>query len=452
MKNIITIVLLSLFLTKIFSQSQDSSNLLHTLSVTEADSTRSRILNRLSKLYLLSKPDSSMLLAKQGLKLARLAEWPAGEAECLNSIGNAFYVAGNYPNALEAYLQTLKIYEKLNNPKGMGVSFANIALINVEQGDYRQALVYHFKTNEIFKKSPGDPRLLLNLLNIGDTYEKLGMLDSALYFTMKGYNLAKKQNDSNYRGMALNNLGNIYERFGKSGMALKYYRQSIPYSLSIDDKYCFGETYLAMAKLFEKAGQYDSCYYYAKLALEAGRSISGYKFIKNAAEFLARNYEKRGMSDSAFFYFKTAVASKDSLFSEEKVRQVQALKFNEQLRQQEIAELKMKAEEKRKNNLQLSGIAVFIAAFGMFVILMSRKKTKSRLVEFMALLGLLLLFEFITLFIDPFIGKWTHHTPVFMLILSVSLAAILVPSHHFLVKVVKQKLAHKITLPQGHHG
>jgi hypothetical protein len=60
------------------------------------------------------------------------------------------------------------------------------------------------------------------------------------------------------------------------------------------------------------------------------------------------------------------------------------------------------------------------------------------------LIVLLLLFEFVSLYIHPFIEKWTHHTPVFMMIILVSIAALLVPLHHKMEKWVKEKLAHKI--------
>ncbi|MFI5220177.1 MAG: tetratricopeptide repeat protein [Bacteroidia bacterium] len=457
MKTTFTAIILSLFFLRTVGQGSETDSLKQRLTVTKEDTVRVQILNRLSKLYRNTKLDTSLLFAKQGLQLARNAGFTRGEAECMNSIGNVFLINGNYPNALETYLKMLKIYEKLNNQKGIGVSMANVALIYVEQGDYRQALSYYFKSKEIFDTAKTDPRLIVNLLNIGDTYEKLNLLDSALQFTQQGYELAVRTSDKEYIGMALNNLGNIHAKMEHMSLAMEYYRLSIPYSLAIDDKYVFGETYLAMAKLFKQTSQTDSSYYYAKRALEMGKSISGHKFIMNAAQFLAENYEKQHRIDSAYYYSKIAGASRDSLFSEEKIKQVQALNFSERLRQMEIAEAKADAERKmaeakalaekaRKNNLQLMGISVFIVVFFLFIILLSRKKTKSRFVEFMGLLGLLLLFEFISLFIHPYVGVLTHHSPVLMLLILVCVASVLVPTHHYLVKMVKQKLAHKIIL------
>ena len=60
----------------------------------------------------------------------------------------------------------------------------------------------------------------------------------------------------------------------------------------------------------------------------------------------------------------------------------------------------------------------------------------------MGLLGLLLMFQFIALLIHPYIEEWTHHTPVFMLLILVAVASLLVPLHHKLEYWVKARVAH----------
>lgn len=447
MKGIFNSIFVFLLTFAASAQTPEADSLWRQLPLQQEDSNRVFTLNRLSKIYRSTKPDSSMLLSKQALEVARSMGFARGEAECLNGIGNVFLMNGNYPEALENYLEMLKIYEKLNDAKGMGVGTANVALIYFEQGDFRSALSYYFKSKEIFDTATTDIRLVINLLNIGDTYEKMNKLDSALQFTQQGYELALRQGDKEYVGMAVNNLGNIHVKMGNTNLAKEFYRLSVAYSVPINDNYVLGETYLGMARLFQKGGQNDSALYYAKLALAMGQSFSGYKFIKNAAEFLVDYYESSHAADSAYHYSKIAVAARDSVFSEEKVKQVQSLKFSEQLRQQEIAMEKAQAQKARKANLQFLLIGIFFVALSLYIVLMIRKKTKSRFVEWMALVGLLLLFEFIIILVHPYIGEISHDSPVVMLIMQGCIAAVLAPVHHFMVKLVRRKLHHKIVLP-----
>ena len=135
---------------------------------------------------------------------------------------------------------------------------------------------------------------------------------------------------------------------------------------------------------------------------------------------------------------------KDSLFSQEKAKEIENLTFQEKLRQQEIAEEKQRAKQERKNDLQLMGISAFIVSFLLLFLLVIRHKTKPRTIEFFGVVGLLLVFEFISLFIHPYIEEWTGHTPVFMLLILVAVVSILVPLHHRMERFVKEKMAHKI--------
>ena len=142
------------------------------------------------------------------------------------------------------------------------------------------------------------------------------------------------------------------------------------------------------------------------------------------------------------------IAAKDSLFSQEKVKQLQSLTINETIRQHEIAEEKLRAEEERKNNLQYIAIAVFIFIFSLVIILIVRQRIKLTTINFMVTVALLLIFEYISLLIHPTISLWTHHSPVYMLLILVGVASVLVPLHHRLEHWIKETLAHKIIHPR----
>lgn len=66
-----------------------------------------------------------------------------------------------------------------------------------------------------------------------------------------------------------------------------------------------------------------------------------------------------------------------------------------------------------------------------------------KLVGFLSVVALLVVFEFINLLVHPFLEKFTHHSPVLMLFALVSIAAILVPMHHRIEKWATIKLVEK---------
>jgi exosortase/archaeosortase len=87
--------------------------------------------------------------------------------------------------------------------------------------------------------------------------------------------------------------------------------------------------------------------------------------------------------------------------------------------------------------------AAFIVCFMTGFILLSRKRSAVKIVRFLGIVGLLLVFEFIALLTHPWIEELTHHSPVWSLLLLVLLASVLVPAHHYFEKLIKEKLVHR---------
>jgi len=65
------------------------------------------------------------------------------------------------------------------------------------------------------------------------------------------------------------------------------------------------------------------------------------------------------------------------------------------------------------------------------------------MIGFLGVLALLIIFEFLNLFLHPFLERITHHSPVLMLLALVCIAALLVPLHHRVEKWAIHKLVEK---------
>jgi NADH:ubiquinone oxidoreductase subunit 3 (subunit A) len=165
---------------------------------------------------------------------------------------------------------------------------------------------------------------------------------------------------------------------------------------------------------------------------------------RRSYEYLYKSFEQTNQQDSLNKYFRLSMLIKDSLLSLEKVKNIQALTFHEQLRQQEADSEKLRAEEERKLNIQYAlialGIIIFVTAFLAF----SRTHVANeKLISFFAILGLLVVFEFINLLIHPWLASITHESPVFMLLILVVIASLLIPMHHRLEHWIKEKMIEK---------
>ena len=148
--------------------------------------------------------------------------------------------------------------------------------------------------------------------------------------------------------------------------------------------------------------------------------------------------------DSAYYYARLEANISAQIFSQNNINKIQALAFNEQIRLIEEEAKKTEEEQRRKQNIQFALIALGIITFVILFLLLSRRHiTNTKLIQFLGVVALLLVFEFLNLLLHPFLERITHHSPVLMLLALVCIAALLVPLHHKLEKWATHKLVEK---------
>ena len=444
MKNLILFLLTGLFLTNSNAQTNRKDSLRMALQNEKTDTSRVLLLADLCFEYIGSKPDTVMLLALEGLSLSRRIGYIKGEAVSLNRIGNAYGALGNYPKEMESYLASLKINEKIHNYDGMERNLANIGIIKNEHGDYRLALDYLLKAKSLAEKINNKNLLSIVLCEIGMVYQNLEKFDSARIFTQKAYDEAYKINSSRMIGTSLNIMGNIHSQTGQNKLALEYFRLSIPYLEKAEIFDGLSQTKMGMAKLLQKNGENDSAFIYAKQSFLSAKENGFTQEVHDASSFLTTYYRNKRNLDSAFYYQDIAKSAYDSLFSQQKVMQLQSLDFDEKIRQQEIALAALKSEEQRKHNLQFTAIAIGLITFTVFFFVLSHSIiVKTKFIEFFGVLGLMAVFEFINLFIHPYLVHATNDSPLLMLTMLIAIAALLIPLHHRLEKWVTNIMVEK---------
>jgi signal transduction histidine kinase len=127
--------------------------------------------------------------------------------------------------------------------------------------------------------------------------------------------------------------------------------------------------------VFKKTGQTDSAIFYAKKAVSLGTMLSIPAPVIEASGILVNIYKSANQIDSAFRYQEMLLAFKDSLFSQEKIKRLQNVTFDEQLRQQEIDNEKEKYRNKIKLYALIAALAVFIT---IGLILWKNNRTKQK--------------------------------------------------------------------------
>jgi len=336
------------------------------------DDTRFSTLINLCYEYTWSNADIALIYAQQQLLMAAKLRSERMEAEALKSNSLVLAVMGNYVQALDFSFRARKIAEKLDEKKLLFQIFLNLCIIYRDQGDYEHAIHYGYNSKWIAEILP-DTTLrtrAVSWAHIGSVFEKFNHLDSALFYTKKALAGDKRKST-----LIFSTLGNIYSKTGNYPLALDNYRQGIPTAISRNRVRDLSDMYNGMAKIFIKKGQSDSGIYYAKQTISAGKLIMYPLAFIEAGNMLADIYKRQHNMDSALKYLELTAAAKDSLFNNEKLKQVQNISFSEQLKRQEIEVAKVEYNNRIRVYGLLGSLAVFIL---MAIILFHNNRNKQK--------------------------------------------------------------------------
>ena len=393
----------------------------------------------LSEAYISNRADSSLLYAQLGLNIAEKIKYKRGQEFMLLILAMAYQNIGDFPKALQCGIDYLRIIETKGDNKKISEALWNIANLNQVEGDHGTALIYLKKAEKLSITGNFD-NLKKIYISLSDVYEKSNDLKNAFKYASVSLNNTLKDNDSVYIGMSWNNLANVYLKLGKQNEALFSYRSGIPF-LKMALQYNFlCETYFGLAKIKHSQKQYDSAVNFAKTAaIIANRSGLNQKYLWSC-EMLSNYYADKKQIDSAFYYQSKTMLLKDSIFNNEKAKQVQILNIEEDIRQKELAETARVEKEERDHKLKMLLVGLAIPAFLLFCIFLSRIKVHTKVVEFTGILSVLLFFEYLTLLLHPAVADFTHHSPFYEIIIFVAIAAFITPMHHRIQHWMIEKL------------
>ncbi|MEO5948296.1 MAG: tetratricopeptide repeat protein [Chitinophagaceae bacterium] len=351
---------------------------------------------------------------------------------------------GNYITALNMGLSILSSCEKRKDTVGILHAFEVIHYSFTLAKNYEEAIAWQKKAIPYAVAINDESKLSGIYNNLGAVYAQALMPDSGLVYAQKAVNIDTKLQDVKHLPYSLSTLAENYIAGKNYDFALPFLKKSLAYAQSNSDAWTIAYAFLDFAQAYYGLKNYDSTIYYARKSVELSNYMGFKETLLKSSEALYKSFEATGREDSANKYFRLATAAKDSIYSTEKTSNIQAISFREQLRQQEIETEKTETEEERKKNIQYALLALGIITFIITFLLLSRRHiTNTKLIQFLGVVALLLVFEFLNLLLHPFLERITHHNPILMLLALVCIAALLVPLHHKLEKWATHKLVEK---------
>jgi tetratricopeptide (TPR) repeat protein len=322
------------------------------------------------------------------------------KARSIGEIGNAYYGIGNYPAALENHFKALKLNEEVGFEKGIGNCLGNIGNIYSEQKEFQKALDYYKRSLKSGQKLDNKYDVSIDLRNIAIVYNNMGNPGKSLEYAMMALAVSKNLNNHLEMannlccvGSAMQNQADSLMNKGASYKDVKEMyakaREFFIQSLKLDDE---EGNQLGAAMNYSNLGQvyltqknYPEAEKYLKRSLAIDSAIGSLQQIKYLHEGLSELYLQMGDYKRSLEHYKAFSAAKDSIFDEEKHKELTRHEMNYEFEKKEAS---MKAEEdkrtlladadKKKQNIVILLISLVAIAVAVIAVIVARSLRVTR--------------------------------------------------------------------------
>ncbi len=304
-----------LFCNSIFFAQSDKikDSLMALINTCKVDTQKVIHYNALVSHFQSTDPTQVEEYGKKNLEFAKKIGYTRGEAMAAQSLGEFYNAKGAYGFALENFLVSSKIYEKLKDYKKASIvsnsigntylglkdndkalefyklafslgeqgnsklakayASAGISSVYSNQGKYGEAIDELRFSKMVFENANKDLQAAFIYSNMAELFNSMGNLDSATYYAKRALPIMEKYNSRYGKSLTYQILGNIDFSRDKLNSALNYYFMTL--QIAEEDKAIDNqkEVCLQIFKLFEKKGNAEQALAYYKKFISLKDSI-----------------------------------------------------------------------------------------------------------------------------------------------------------------------------------
>ncbi|MDB5210785.1 MAG: tetratricopeptide repeat protein, partial [Sediminibacterium sp.] len=388
-----SIILLAslIILQKSSAQYFNPDSVWHIIETTKDKDLRFDMLYKMNLRYQNASLDSNIFFAKKLLEYGEKINDQKIIAYGTLNLGYPFIRTGDLRKG-QGYIQkATKIAEQYPDNE----VFSRISNFNQNiEVDPQKKLVYIKKAVSYISSVKGaDLYKVILFCNASVAFRNID-IDSALFYAQKAGDISLKIGDTLSTAVPFA-LANTYMKMDQPDLALVYFKRSLANAVKTNLVGDLMRGYGGMAGYFIKMNRKDSALYYQKKIFYNGhKETVGSKV--NSAKWQFDFYTEQGNRDSAIKYAKYYITGNDTLNNRNTIADLQQARFEEDLRQHELQIAKEEEQEQRNRDLQLVITAIVILSIITLFLLLSRSILVShRLVGFLNVVVLLVVFEFI---------------------------------------------------------
>ena len=294
--------------------------------------------------------------AVAGALLADKLKDPASLAECKKYTGLSWYFKGSYDSAAVYYYIAMDILKKTDAPLVKAGVLNELGKLYRKTRDLDRSLQMYDEAFAIYKNLNYDDGMATILNESGVVFEYKQDYAEAIRRYKSSLAIREKMNDLSGKAYSYNFLGGVYTLQKNFMKAEKYLLQALELRKQLKDSFAIALGYGDLGYMYKEQGLYAK-------AIEQYNFSNALAMRMEFADLLSSNYkelsviaEKKGDFGLSLDYYKKQASLKDSIYSGDKMKQIEQLNAKYQTEKKE-QQLKLQEAEITKKNYLLWGLA-----------------------------------------------------------------------------------------------
>jgi len=404
------IFILCLLFSACFSYSQQSKidSLKVLIKKDKEDTNKVNHLKTLGWELMYINPDTSIILANQSLYILNSLKNTIDGNRIAYLLSNIYgdlgaynYLKANYPISLDYYLKALKLVQRESDKKIASSILGNIGNVYYSKGDHVKTLEYYLKALKINEEFGDINGITTNLSNIGNVYSDMKDYTKALDYYFKALKFDEMVSDKNGISTDLGNIGIVYYNRADYIKALDYYLRAMKLNEELGNKNNIAIQYGNIGELYtkipslpsifgEKKKGFELAEYYLMKAIAINDSIGALDKLMSNQINISHLYDTLGQYNLALTHYKKAMALKDTIFNQEKEKDITRKEMNFEFEKKEAAtqaehdkqQALSEAEKKRQRIFLLfvGAIAISVAVIALIIFRSLRVTKRQKIV------------------------------------------------------------------------
>jgi tetratricopeptide (TPR) repeat protein/DNA-binding CsgD family transcriptional regulator len=335
----------------------------------------------------------------QALRINQKEGFRKEEAISLYHIGLTELDLGNYREAVDNILKTLKYWEEVNNVSNIWNCNELLGNIYIKLNLFEKALYYHrialkIRNDNILKDVASGqevaPDLYLGIAyswnNIAEAYLDMGKYDSAYFYAIKSLKIKEAKNSVATSDDVANswlNMGNIYRKLGKYDSAFFMINKAAETFHTIQNGSSYAEALYGLGNLYFDRKDYSKAKEEYETGLKKSIEVADKSNIKTGYKLLYDLYKQKNDYKNALVYYNSYTGMKDSIFNKERSNAIEELQIRYEVDKKqhkiESQELIIKQKKRQITYALIGGSLILLLAVIVILLIIKYKRQKEAL-------------------------------------------------------------------------